>query len=127
MVQPRGVIVVVVVRDVAEVETEVGEVLAFFWERGSVEGGWVVGDLAELGHAFDDADVRVGVPPEEVGHSDGEGNGVVAEFRAGLEVRDESVCSLEDGQVSQSVFLERICVEVHLAIEEGFGERLEAV
>ena len=83
VVQPRAVIAVIVVRDVAEVETQVGEVLAFCWERGPVEGGRVVGDLAELRHAFDDADVGVGLPPEEVGHSYGEGGGVCAEFGAG--------------------------------------------
>ena len=84
MFQPRVAILVIVVRDVAEVETEVREALAFFWERRSVEGGRVVGDLAELGHAFQDADVGVGLPPEEVGDSDGEGGGVFAEFGAGL-------------------------------------------
>ena len=52
MFQPRAAIAVIVVRDVAEVETQVRELLAFFWERCSVERGWVVGDLAELWHAF---------------------------------------------------------------------------
>ena len=128
VVQPRvAVLLVIVVRDVAEVEAQVREVLTFFWERGSAERRGVVGDLAELGHAFHDADVRVGLPPAEVGHSDREGGGMFAEVRACFEVGDESVCSLEDGQGSESGFFERFCVEVHVAVEDRFGERLESV
>ena len=127
MFQPRVVILIVVVRDVAEVETQVRELLAFLWDRRSVESRWVEGDLAELRHAFQDADVGVGLPPEEVCHSHGEGGGVFAEFGACLQVCDESVCSLEDGRESESAFFERLSVKVHLAVEEGFGERLETV
>ena len=127
MFQPRVAIPVVVVCDVAEVETQVRKVLAFLWERRSCYGGWVVGDLAHLRHAFQDADLGVGLPPEEVGHSHGEGGGVSAEFGACLEVCDESVCSLEDRQDSASAFFKGLSMEVHLAVEEGFGERLEAV
>ncbi len=80
VVQPRAADVVVVGCHVAEIEAEVREILAFGGETSAVKGGWVVGEPAQLGHAADDADLRVTLVPEGVGDSQGEGGGMCAEF-----------------------------------------------